>query len=234
MVLWEDKRMSTQNRLISVAQSQKRLSPSAFAALAILAQIAWSGGAQATNLVANGNFAQLTGAANQFIGYGVSELVGWTYGSGGKPNAAVYAPGGAQGAGAQQGPGGVYGTYPLFGPGQGYSNGYVDSPAGGNFLAVDGESSYRASISQTITGLVVGQQYALSFIWAGSQFYDSATVGYTGTLTSAWQVSLGSQTFTTPVASYASHGFAPWTSELFIYTATSSLRGARLSRSRRA
>ena len=30
------------------------------------------------NLVVNGGFESLTGSANQFIGYGVSELIGWS------------------------------------------------------------------------------------------------------------------------------------------------------------
>jgi hypothetical protein len=170
------------------------------------------------NLVVSGGFEILTGSANQFIGYGVSELVGWSYSPAPFPNAAVYAPGGAQGLGAKQGLGAYY---PLYGPGQGYNNGFVDSPAGGNFLAVDGEITYRAPISQTISGLTPGAQYNLSFIWAGSQFYDSTTLPVTSPLTAERQVSLGSETFPTPVANYPAHGFTGWMTQSFTYTASS-------------
>jgi PEP-CTERM motif len=53
-------------------------------------------------------------------------------------------------------------------------------------------------------------------------YYDSNTLPYTGPVTEDWQVSLGTQTFTTPVATYAAHGFTGWMSQTFTYTATSS------------
>jgi hypothetical protein len=37
-----------------------------------------------------------------------------------------------------------------------------------------------------------------------------------------WQVSLGAQTQTTPVANYAAHGFTGWMTQSFTYMATSS------------
>jgi hypothetical protein len=191
---------------------------STVAAAAVFASLGAAPAAHGSNLVLNGDFEQLTGGANQFIGYGVSELLGWTYGAAPFPNAAVYAPGGAQGMGAKQG---SFGYYPLFGPGSGYNNGYVDSPLGGNFLADDGEDTYTSAISQTISGLTIGHQYKLSFVWAGSQFEDPSSAAYQGTVTSDWQVSLGSQTFTTNVASYAGQGFTGWMAQSFTYTATS-------------
>jgi hypothetical protein len=181
--------------------------------------VAGSPAASAANLVLNGDFSSLTGPANEFIGYpGFSKLNDWSYGAAPHPNAAVYAPGGAQGVGAQQGPGAFY---PLFGPSNGHNNGYVDSPLGGNFLASDGEALYQGTINQNISGLVPGDHYVLNFIWAGSQFADSSSRSQHTPLTADWQVSLGGQTFTTPVANYSAQGFSGWKDASFTYTATS-------------
>ena len=42
-----------------------------------------------------------------------------------------------------------------------------------------------------------------------------------GPLSIDWQVSLGAETFTTPVANYAAHGFTGWMTQTFSFTATS-------------
>jgi MYXO-CTERM domain-containing protein len=172
------------------------------------------------NLVQNGGFEDLTGAPNQFIGYGVSELVGWSYGAAPHPNAAVYTFAGANSfPGAHQtGPG----FFPLYGPGTGYNNGFSASPAGGNFLASDGEPLFQGAINQTITGLTPGDTYVLHFVWAGNQFLDSTSQPYHGNLTIDWQVSLGAETLTTPVVTYVAHDFTGWMTQTFAYTATSS------------
>jgi len=60
----------------------------------------------------------------------------------------------------------------------------------------------------------------LNFDWAGNEFLDSSTLPVTGSLTSAWQASLGAQTFTTPVATYAAHDFTGWMTQSFDFTAT--------------
>jgi len=65
----------------------------------------------------------------------------------------------------------------------------VDEPAGGNFIAGDGAYEIGA-ITQTITGLTVGQLYELKFYWAGAQQEN-----FTGATTESWQVTLGSQSF---------------------------------------
>jgi len=179
------------------------------------------------DLVQNGDFASLYGSVatpNQFIGYGYSELTDWFYGSAPYPNAAVFTYAGANSfPGAPQGKFGAFGyNYPLFGPGTGYNNGFVAPPGGGNFLASDGEAAFQNPISQTITGLIAGRNYVLSFTWAGNQFLDASSEFYNLPLTVDWQVSLGSEVFTTPVADYASHGFTGWMTTTFTYTATSS------------
>ena len=198
----------------------KSVAITAFVAALVAAGAASAG----TDLVQNGGFESLTGPSNNFIGYpGYTQLVDWSYGAAPLPNAAVYTYAGANSfPGAPQGPYGADGyNYPLFGPGTGYNNGFVDSPAGGNFLAVDGEAAYAAPISQTVSGLTPGGQYTVSFVWAGNQFLDASSEAYDLPLTVSWQVSLGSQTFTTPVANYASHGFTGWMSQSFTYTASS-------------
>jgi hypothetical protein len=190
----------------------------ATASVAFIAALGTAGTAAAGSLVANGGFETLTGSPNNFIGYGVSELVGWSYGAAPQPNAAVYTFTGANSfPGAKQGP---FGYYPLYGPGTGFLNGFVASPAGGNFLADDGEAAYASPIYQTISGLTAGRRYEVSFVWAGNEFLDASSEAYGGPLTVDWQVSLGSQTFTTPVANYTAHGFTGWMTQSFTYTAT--------------
>jgi hypothetical protein len=87
-------------------------------------------------------------------------------------------------------------------------------PAGGNFIAADGAYEVGA-ISQTITGLKVGDMYRLTFYWAAAQ-----QQGYTTATTEAWQVSLGSQTFSTGTYSLPAKGFSGWMQQVFVYTAT--------------
>jgi hypothetical protein len=103
----------------------------------------------------------------------------------------------------------------LWGPSLGANNGFTaTSPTGGNFIGADGAYQVGA-ITQTLTGLVAGAEYAVSFYYAGAQQY-----GYTGQTSEAWSVSLGSQSFETPVLQNASHGFTGWMPETFIFTAT--------------
>ena len=213
--------MYTENCLIiSVLRRVAKANVIALAAVIFLA-LASSVPAPAANLVMNGGFETTIPAnsTNFFLGYaGYPQLANWVYGSAPYPNAAVYTYAGANGTGACR-PGGCF---PLYGPGNGFNNGFVDSPDGGNFLASDGEAEYSGTITQTISGLTAGHQYTLSFDWAGNQYLDSSSIGYTGPLTVDWQVSLGAQTFTTPVANYAGHGFTGWMTQTFTYTATSS------------
>jgi hypothetical protein len=181
-----------------------------------LSLAAASAHAGATNLVQNGGFELTTNGPNYFTGYGLSELLDWSYNAAPAPNAAVYTYAGANGAGACR----PDGCFPLYGPGNGFANGFSPSPAGGNFLASDAEAAYQGAFSQTINGLTPGATYRLSFVWAGNEYLDSTSLPYHGGLTADWQASLGAQTFTTPVATYQAHGFTGWMSESFTYTAT--------------
>ncbi len=87
------------------------------------------------------------------------------------------------------------------------------SPTGGNFVGADGAFQVGA-ITQTLTGLTKGTNYAVSFDWAGVQ-----QSGYSGATTEQWQVSLGNQTKLTAVANDASHGFTGWMHQTFVFQA---------------
>ncbi len=102
---------------------------------------------------------------------------------------------------------GTYGT-------DGSTNGFTDSPNGGNFVGADGAYEVGA-ISQTILGLVAGQTYALSFEYAAAQ-----QSGYTGDTTEKWDVSLGTTTIDTSVIQNPNHSFSGWYTDTFTYTAT--------------
>ena len=111
---------------------------------------------------------------------------------------------------------GQYGTLTLWGPANGSANGLpASSPLGGNYVAADGAYEVQ-SIDQVINGLVIGQQYSLGFYYAGAQQH-----GYTGATTEQWVVSLGSETYSTPVLQNLDHGFTGWRHQDVTFTATS-------------
>jgi hypothetical protein len=173
-------------------------------------------GARADNLITNGSFEQLTGNIGQ-IGYnGSSLLTGWTNGHDGSGNLGynfVYSSGSADTTGSN----GVSGNVKLWGPGDGSNNGLpATSPDGGNYIAADG-AYQTAPISQTLTGLTVNAQYAVSFYYAGAQ-----QSGFDGQTTEKWNVSLGGQTLSTNTLTDPSHGFTGWQYTTLTFTATSS------------
>ncbi len=94
------------------------------------------------------------------------------------------------------------------------------SPDGGNFVALDGDTSakngYEASVSQTINGLTVGVQYDLNFDWAAAQLQNR-----TGDTTEQVKVQLGNSIQYTQVVSNPSAGFTGWFQQQFRFTATS-------------
>ena len=60
------------------------------------------------------------------------------------------------------------GIVKLWGPGTGSANGLTLSPNGGAFVGADG-AFQDEPIQQTISGLVAGHTYAVSFDWAAAQ-----------------------------------------------------------------
>ncbi|MGD0816498.1 MAG: PEP-CTERM sorting domain-containing protein [Verrucomicrobiota bacterium] len=163
-----------------------------------------------------------TGTGTSSIGYS------FLYQSGVTPATTTYAAGNASVAGAYNNLGQyVY----LYGPGANggaVNNGLNTAPSaltsyfenGGNFVTGSGvypssPPPYPSVISQTITGLTVGDAYAVSFWYAGAQQY-----GYTGANTEAWYVSLGGVTDETPVLNNSNEGFTGWQSETFDFVPT--------------
>ena len=90
------------------------------------------------------------------------------------------------------------------------------SPNGGNFVALDGDVNARGRITQTISGLTIGKEYAVSFDWAATQLANRK-----GATTEQILVGFGSQSAFTSVVPNPSMGFTGWFTEKFIFHATS-------------
>ena len=84
-------------------------------------------------------------------------------------------------------------------------------------MGADGDFSVGA-ITQTITGLTVGLQYAVSFYWGAAQQKGAS---YTSATTEQWRVTLGSELHITPTINNPGQGFTGWLSQTLTYTATS-------------
>jgi hypothetical protein len=92
----------------------------------------------------------------------------------------------------------------------------TESPTGGNFIAADGDSTAYSIISQTIGGLTIGQDYLLTFDFAGAQYTTRE-----GDTTDSWNVKFGDEERSTAVLSNTSHGFTGWFQSQMTFTATS-------------
>jgi PEP-CTERM motif len=101
--------------------------------------------------------------------------VGWTGGTG---LISIDAPGTAD----QVGNGGGN-PYAVYGP-------FSNPPPGGNFIQADGNPTFETSFNQSISGLSVGTDYALSFWQAAGQ-----QQGFTGATTEQWKVLFGTGSF---------------------------------------
>jgi hypothetical protein len=168
---------------------------------AVLLMLAVPARATITNFVSNGSFENTNGASSSFE-ITDSNLPGWTIVDATMNTVAcVVFPGTAT-----SNPCGVNGLV-LWGG--------TTSPDGGNFVAIDGGSQYTATISQTITGLISGQTYQVSFDMATSQL-----VGYAGATENYWQVSLGSQILDSSIIQNPSEGSTPWITQSLTFTAT--------------
>ena len=156
------------------------------------------------NLVLNGDFETTTAGGGQLGHQTVAAFwttTGYNF---------LFTPGSADTTGVT----GTAGNLKLWGPGDGSDNGLTESPSGGNYVAADGAYQVGA-ITQTVSNLFVGNTYALSFYWGGAQQKN-----FTGATTEAWQVSLGSETYTTVTNNNVSHGFTGWVQQTFNFTAT--------------
>ena len=98
----------------------------------------------------------------------------------------------------------------------GVANGLSNSPAGGNFVALDGSAGLSGALSQTVSGLQGGGVYKLTFYWAAAEqsaaAFDSAT-------TEQLSVSLGNTTQTTQVISAPAESFSGWFQQTIYFEA---------------
>ena len=162
--------------------------------------------------VVNGGFeTQTLGASSQFGSqYGGQNVNGWT----GAGYTFLFLPGTADTTGAT----GTYGNLQLWGSNNGGVNVLPSSPAGGNFIAMDGGfPGSNGSVSQTLNGLTVGAATTVSFYFAGAQQKN-----YDGATTESFAVTLGNQTINTATLSDVNHGFTGWQLANLIFTPTAS------------
>jgi len=156
------------------------------------------GNAANANLVTNGSFETTTsfnGFAQRFSDSGVT---GWTGGDG-----LTYLIADGQADKVHDPVYRVYGPFP------------AHSPDGGNFVQSDGDRTYGYSISQSISGLTVGEDYLLTFYQAAGQAY-----GYTGATTEAWDVTFGGVTQRSSTFSIPEAGVGPWELQTMTFTAS--------------
>jgi hypothetical protein len=92
-------------------------------------------------------------------------------------------------------------------------------PAGGNFIAADGDSvtTPLGTLSQTLTGLTAGESYTVSFWQAAAEQTE-----HSGAVSETWRVGLGSQFISAPVMSYNGGDFVNWAQVSLSFIATGS------------
>ncbi len=203
----------------------------------VLAALAMATSANA-NIVTNGGFedtipASTNGQLNCVHGQGQCpstlgspyRITGWS-GMGPANNYDfIFGPGaGASGTTADTtGATGIDGLVKLWGPGDGSANGLTLSPDGGNFLAVD--PSYRGAgsnesnpITQLLTGLTPGKEYAVTFWYAGAE-QEGPT--FTSPTDEGWMVGFGTDpTQSTGLLDTPGKGFTGWNQATFDFKAT--------------
>lgn len=90
-----------------------------------------------------------------------------------------------------------------------------NSPAGGNFIGIDGDPEYTQTIFQSIGGLTVGRKYDVGFYQSAGQ-----QIGQSGPTTERWQVTFGGVSQLSTKQFNPSQSFLPWTFQSFEFTAT--------------
>ncbi len=198
-----------------------------FGAGALVGALLVGGAAHAVNLVQNGEFTSTTtGDVNVFIGNTntnggatpTTNLTDWSMTQLDYSNSMVVTSG-AQTATRADGP--EFGFWPAVGA--------TTAPGGGDILAMDGDTDYAIPLSQTITGLTVGETYKLNFDWAGAQyeFINGSNYGCSGcwsgtTISDSWLVTIGGgQPVSTGYVSIPGEGFSGWKMASMAFKATS-------------
>ncbi len=192
--------------------------------LSVLAHAAVLPAAHAQNLAVDGTFSTTTsGGAAAAAEFGstnngftpTQQLLGWTTAG----YNFVFLPNTADTTGST----GQYNALTLWGPansGANAANLPLSSPTGGNYVGADGAFEVSA-ITQTINGLITGQNVTVSFAWAGAQ-----QSSFTGPTSDKWTVSLGTVSASNPsqstnVVSLPTEGATPWMNQTFTFVATS-------------
>ncbi len=184
--------------------------------LAAFAAVAFAPSADATisNMVTNGDFTQLSNGLGQFDVNTVA--TGWTNERDAGDNGYNFVMNNAT-----SGSSGVSGNVSLWTAANGGSSTWDGKTASGsgNFAALDG-AYFTGPLSQTVSGLVVGQAYTLSFNYAFGQ-----QQGFSGDTIQSIDASIGAAGQFTRWNSgdfeLSDHGFSGWSKATVDFTATS-------------
>ncbi len=93
---------------------------------------------------------------------------------------------------------------------------------GGAFMILDGDPTFTGALSQTVTGLTVGQTYDLSFDWAAGELADRTgfeTDQLTGTITGAGVINFATALYSNNAASGDPGSFSGWSKVDVIFKA---------------
>ena len=163
--------------------------------LAMTLTLVAAGNVDAENLVVNGDFEDTSVTAGNKLFFTMASVTGWTSGNGLN---AICSPGTA-----------TTNFLPVY---PGFPS---TSPVGGNFVEADGDPSFAGTISQSISGLTVGQEYDVTF-WQAAGQQD----GFTGPTTEQWKVGLGSEYHYSHQYQLPQGGTGPWQFQSLEFTAT--------------
>jgi len=92
----------------------------------------------------------------------------------------------------------------------------VAPPGGSNVIAIDGGTPYAASLAQTISGFVAGNEYVLTFYQGAAQ-----QKGFTTATTEQWKVTFGTTSQTSLLMHNAPEGVVAWNEVTMNFIATS-------------
>ncbi len=160
------------------------------------------------DLVTNGSFSTITGNSGGELGFNTT-ATGWTVSAPPASYAFLFTSG-AQAASGVTGSDGLLALYPTISA----------SEDGGNFIGAD-PSFQNSAISQMISGLTVGDQYVLTFDWAGAEQTVASGAGGHSATTEGWSVTFGGQNQQTALDHTPDEGVSPWQVQQFTFTATS-------------
>lgn len=196
----------SEERLRLLSPFVRALSASAAIALTALTLMTFAVPAHA-GLLVNGSFENVTGATSSFSISKDATLNGWAATPNGNQvlDCLIF-------AGATTN---LCGTS-AFGGGMSFWSFPGASPDGGKYVAVDGDQGYSTPLTQTVSGLVVGTVYSVTFYQAAAQ-----QSGFSGATTERWQVSLGNSTQLSSLMQNADHGSVGWMNQTLSFTATS-------------